>query len=73
MLFRSEEARLAEAATTKLRELLNDGEFEMVGRVDDMQDRYGRFMPRGLEGLALTNRTLQQGGLAHVAIYISSQ
>lgn len=38
----AEEARLAEAATIRLQQLLNDGEFEMVGRVDEPIDRYGR-------------------------------
>ena len=37
-----EEARLAELATAKLQELLNQAPFEMVGRFDDMHDRYGR-------------------------------
>jgi endonuclease YncB( thermonuclease family) len=36
------EARLAEAATVRLQQLLNAGPFEMVGRIDDMTDRYGR-------------------------------
>ena len=31
--------RLAEAATARLQGLLNQGPFEMVGRVDEMQDR----------------------------------
>ena len=37
-----EEARLGEAATAELMRLLNDGPFEMTGRIDDMSDRYGR-------------------------------
>lgn len=37
-----EEARLGEAATVRLQQLLNDGPFEMVGRLGDMKDRYGR-------------------------------
>ena len=36
------EAELAEAATVKLQALLNQGPFDMIGRFDDMQDRYGR-------------------------------
>jgi micrococcal nuclease len=36
------EAKLGEAATGKLQELLNQGPFEMVGRLDDMKDHYGR-------------------------------
>ena len=38
----AEEARLGEAATAKLQELLNQGPFEMVGRIDEARDRYGR-------------------------------
>ena len=38
----AEEARLGEAATAKLQDLLNQGPFEMTGRFDGMQDRYGR-------------------------------
>ena len=38
----SEEAVKAEAATAELQRLLNHGPFEMVGRIDDMKDRYGR-------------------------------
>ena len=37
-----EEARLGEAATAELMRLLNQGPFEMAGRIDDMTDRYGR-------------------------------
>lgn len=37
-----EEAAKAEAATAELQRLLNQGPFEMVGRIDDRQDRYGR-------------------------------
>ena len=37
-----EEARLAEAAAVRLQQLLNEGPFEMVGRLDDPTDRYGR-------------------------------
>lgn len=36
------EAALAEAATARLQQLLNDGEFEMLGRIDAPTDRYGR-------------------------------
>ena len=36
------EAVQAEAATAELQRLLNQGPFEMVGRIDDSQDRYGR-------------------------------
>jgi endonuclease YncB( thermonuclease family) len=36
------EAHLAEQATVRLQALLNQGPFEMVGRIDDMTDRYGR-------------------------------
>ncbi|HEU5286057.1 MAG TPA: thermonuclease family protein [Sphingomicrobium sp.] len=37
-----EEAAKAEASTAELQRLLNQGPFEMVGRIDDRQDRYGR-------------------------------
>jgi len=37
-----EEARLAEAATAELQRLLNLGPFEMVARLDDPTDRWGR-------------------------------
>lgn len=37
-----EEARLGEQATVELMRLLNQGPFTMTGRIDDMQDRYGR-------------------------------
>ena len=37
-----EEAAMAEAATAELQRLLNQGPFEMVGRIGDQQDRYGR-------------------------------
>ena len=37
-----EEARLAEAATARLQELLNQGPFEMVAPVYGPKDRYGR-------------------------------
>lgn len=37
-----EEARLAEAATARLQELLNQGAFQMVAPVYGSKDRYGR-------------------------------
>lgn len=37
-----EERRLAEQATARLQQLLNEGPFVMTGRVGDLQDRYGR-------------------------------
>ena len=40
----AEEARLGEEATVKLQQLLNQGPFEMTGRIDDMTDRYGRHL-----------------------------
>ena len=40
----AEEARLGEAATDRLQQLLNEGPFEMTGRIDDMTDRYGRHL-----------------------------
>jgi micrococcal nuclease len=36
------EAQLGEAATAELQRLLNQGAFTMTGRIDGMQDRYGR-------------------------------
>jgi endonuclease YncB( thermonuclease family) len=36
------ERELAEKATARLQSLLNQGPFVMTGRIDDMQDRYGR-------------------------------
>jgi hypothetical protein len=36
------EAAMGEAATAELQRLLNLGPFEMTGRIDDRQDRYGR-------------------------------
>ncbi len=37
-----EEAQAGEAATAELMRLLNQGPFEMTGRIDDLRDRYGR-------------------------------
>jgi endonuclease YncB( thermonuclease family) len=56
----AEEARLGEAATTKLQELLNQGPFEMVGRIDDLRDRYGR-------ELRLIHRKLPDGSTQSIA------
>ncbi|MEO7564136.1 MAG: thermonuclease family protein [Sphingomicrobium sp.] len=36
------EAQLADAATVELQRILNQGAFQMVGRIDDSHDRYGR-------------------------------
>ena len=48
------EARLAEAASVRLTQLLNAGAFEMVGRIDEPTDRYGRELKslrrRGADG-----------------------
>ena len=55
-----EEQRLAEAATAKLQGLLNQEPFEMVGRVDEMQDRYGR-------DLRIVRRALPGGGYRSIA------
>ena len=38
------EAELGEEATRKLQQLLNQGPFQMTGRIDDMTDRYGRHL-----------------------------
>jgi len=65
-----EEARLAEAATVKLQQLLNQGPFDMVGSVTRDQDRYGR----DLRALNRTNpagtstsiaEEMRTSGLAH--------
>ena len=37
-----QERVMAEAATAELQRLLNQGPFDMVGRIDGMRDRYGR-------------------------------
>jgi len=55
-----EEARLAEAATAKLQELLNQGPFEMVAPVYGEVDRYGR-------DLRALRRTLPDGSTQSVA------
>lgn len=54
------ERRLAEAATARLQVLLNQGPFEMSGRLDEMQDRYGR-------DLRIVRRKLPGGGYQSVA------
>lgn len=54
------EARLAEAASVRLQQLLNAGPFAMVGRVDEPTDRYGR------ELMAL-RRTLPDGSEQSIA------
>ena len=55
-----EEARLGELATAKLQQLLNERPFEMVGRVDDMTDRYGR-------DLRVIRRLLADGSYQNMA------
>ena len=56
----AEEARLGELATAKLQQLLNERPFEMVGRIDDMKDRYGR-------DLRVIRRKLAGGGYESIA------
>ena len=56
----AEERRLAEAATARLQALLNQGPFEMVGRFDEMQDRYGR-------DLRIVRRPLPDGSYQSIA------
>ena len=56
----AKEAELGEAATVKLQELLNDGPFEMVGRLGGMKDRYGR-------ELRALRRVTADGGYASLA------
>ena len=66
----AEEVRIAERATVRLQELLNQGPFEMAGRVDDMKDRYGRDLrtvsrkrPDGsMQSIA---SEMRESGLAH--------
>lgn len=55
-----EEARLGELATARLQQLLNAGPFEMVGRLDDMKDRYGR-------DLRAIRRTQANGAVESIA------
>lgn len=57
-----QEAQLAEAATVHLLELLNQGPFEMVARLDDPHDRYGREL-----------RTLRRRGQSGEVILIADQ
>jgi len=65
-----EEARLAEAATVKLQELLNQGPFHMVGSVTRDKDRYGRDL-RALDRANADGTTIsiaeemRESGLAH--------
>lgn len=54
------EARLAEAATVRLMQLLNAGAFEMVGRIDEPTDRYGR-------ELKTLRRRMADGSYASIA------
>ena len=56
----AEETRLAGAATAKLQLLLNQGPFELVGRLDDMKDRYGR-------DLRIARRELSDGRYQSIA------
>ena len=55
-----EEARLAEQATAKLQQLLNQGPVEMVAPAYGRQDRYGR-------DLRVIRRTLADGGTQSIA------
>ena len=66
----AEEARLGELATVKLQQLLNERPFQMVGRIDDQKDRYGRDLRvirrlRGDGGYQNMAEQLRQAGLAH--------
>lgn len=56
----AEEARLGEQATAKLRDLLNEGPFEMVAPVYGRKDRYGR-------DLRSVRRTLAGGSTQSIA------
>ena len=55
-----EEAAMAEAATAELQLLLNEGPFEMVGRIGNQRDRYGR-------DLRMLRRTLPDGSVQSIA------
>jgi micrococcal nuclease len=55
-----EESRLGEAATAKLQELLNQGEFEMVAPIYRDHDKYGR-------DLRTVQRRLPDGNLQSIA------
>lgn len=54
------EAVMAEAATAELQRLLNQGPFEMVGRVGNQQDKYGR-------DLRALRRTRPDGSVQSIA------
>jgi endonuclease YncB( thermonuclease family) len=63
------EARLAEQATAKLQALLNQGAFEMAGRLGDMTDRYGRDLrmvrrPRADGSVQSIAEDMRESGLA---------
>lgn len=55
-----DEARLGERATERLRELLNQGPFEMIAPVYGRRDRYGR-------DLRVIRRTLPDGSTQSIA------
>ena len=54
------ETQLAERSTARLQQLLNEGPFEMIGRFDDLKDRYGR-------DLRMVRRTAAGGGYRSIA------
>lgn len=64
------EIALAERATAKLQELLNQGAFTMTGRIGDMHDRYGRDL-RTIERVRADGSVqsiaddMRESGLAH--------
>jgi endonuclease YncB( thermonuclease family) len=63
------EARLAEQATATLQALLNQGPFEMAGRLGDMTDRYGRDLrmvrrPRADGSVQSIAEDMRESGLA---------
>ena len=65
-----DEARLGEAATVELMRLLNQGPFEMTGRIDDLSDRYGRDLrvisrPRPDGSMQSIAEDMRTSGLAH--------
>jgi len=56
----AEEARLGEAATAKLQQLLNQGPFQMSAPIYGTKDRYGR-------DLRVIERRLSNGGTQSIA------
>lgn len=64
----AQEAALGQAATLELQRLLNDGMFEMIGRIDQPEDRYGRELKAlrrpTADGYRSIAEQMRAGGLA---------